>query len=160
MINTEIVTPQHRHALPLLFLPHSAVWVFEAQLVEIILSCSDPHELSETCCDGSDCSQVFVSSWFKEHRSWFKDRRASALRFFLTCFHTALRCSLEHVPALFILCGAPLFIGSSFFTSACFHIDNILVLTYAFTHFLFFFQANNFQSIEASTFKYFLGFPL
>lgn len=45
--------------------------------------------------------------------SLFKDRRSrSALRFFLS-FHTALRCCLEHIPSLHILCGALPFIRSS-----------------------------------------------
>lgn len=66
------------------------------------------------CCDELAAVRFLHPACFKDHKS------RSALRWFLSSFHAALRCSLKHVHFLYIFCGAFSFMHLSFLTSVCF----------------------------------------
>lgn len=136
-INTEVVPLLHMHAAPTCTIPPATSSLsFKAQLSwqESFCLCADPHKSSQAC------KEVVTDNPAAAWVLYPVCSKAIGVGLLWGASSPVFRCSLKHVPSLYIICGTLSFV--IFFSSAYFLLGNTVlfsypVLTYAFTHCFF-----------------------
>lgn len=120
-INTEVVPLLHMHAAPTCTIPPATSSLsFKAQLSwqESFCLCADPHKSSQAC------KEVVTDNPAAAWVLYPVCSKAIGVGLLWGASSPVFRCSLKHVPSLYIICGTLSFV--IFFSSAYFLLGNTL----------------------------------